>query len=69
MSFWLDTIKGKIEIDKTGITLLVGDNGSGKTSFLELFYLTTFFQSELESNNLSFLKQTNTLQKDRIDKI
>ena len=67
--FWLDTIKEKIEIDKTGITLLVGDNGSGKTSFLELFYLTTFFQSELESNNLSFLKQTNTLQKDRIDKI
>ena len=35
--FWLDTIKEKIEIDKTGITLLVGDNGSGKTSFLELF--------------------------------
>jgi len=49
--------------------LLIGDNGSGKTSFLELLYLTTFFQSESEINNLSFLKQTNTLQEDRIDKI
>ena len=35
--FFDSTIKEKIEIDKTGITLLVGDNGSGKTSFLELF--------------------------------
>jgi len=43
----------KVNVKLKRINIVVGENGSGKTSFLESIYLSTLFQSDMNDNDIN----------------
>ena len=42
----------KIDTTLKRVNIIVGENGSGKTSFLESIFMPTLFQSDIDDNNV-----------------
>jgi AAA15 family ATPase/GTPase len=43
----------KVNVKLKRINIVLGENGSGKTSFLESIYLSTLFQSDMNDNDIN----------------
>jgi AAA15 family ATPase/GTPase len=43
----------KVNVKLKRINIVLGENGSGKTSFLESIYLSTLFQSDMSDNDIN----------------
>lgn len=52
----------KVSAELKKVNIVVGENGSGKTSFLEAIFLSTIFQSDMNENdiNSSFIYTMNS---------